>query len=149
MAKRQHPYTVHFNVQSIKYLFYIQVWEISVIQRSLTSFSMWSARNQHCSEYMLCRLWILHWTFGGFMASRQDYFSHMSHDKQVDGTEEEVLQREPPHHLQAQCGFFTSSLNGVRTFSNTAVEDQLIKSQWLTAWTWQPPILHLNVAVFL
>ena len=33
------------------YLFYIQVWEISVTQRSLTSFSLWSARNQHCSVY--------------------------------------------------------------------------------------------------
>ena len=63
------------------------------------------------------------------MANRQDYFTHMSHDKQVDGTEEEVLQREPPHHLQAQYGFLICSLNGVRTCSNTAAEDQLIRSQ--------------------
>ena len=32
MAKRHHPYAVHFNVQYIKYLFYIQILEISVIQ---------------------------------------------------------------------------------------------------------------------
>ena len=32
------------------------------------------------------------------MAGRQDYFTLLSHDKQVDGTEEEVLHREPPHH---------------------------------------------------
>ena len=51
------------------------------------------------------------------MASRQDYFTVLSHDKQVDGTEEEVLRGEPPHHLQAQRGFLTSSPNGVRTCS--------------------------------
>ena len=38
-------------MQYIKYLFYIQVWEISVIRRNLTSFSLCSARNQHCSVY--------------------------------------------------------------------------------------------------
>ena len=72
MAKRQHPYTVHCNVQYIKYLFYIHVLEISVMQRSLTSFLLWSARNQHCSVYSLCHLWILHlystfdfWVFCG------------------------------------------------------------------------------------
>ena len=32
MPRRQHPYTVHFNVQSIRYLFYIQVWEIGKFQ---------------------------------------------------------------------------------------------------------------------
>ena len=65
----------------------------------------------------------------GFMASRKDYFTLLSHGKQVDETEEEVLHREPPHHLQAQRGFLTSSPNGVRTCSDTAVEDQLIRSQ--------------------
>ena len=60
MAKRQHTDTVHFNVQYINYLFYIQVWEISVIRRSVTSFSLWSATNQHYGMYSLCRLWILH-----------------------------------------------------------------------------------------
>ena len=48
----------------------------------------------------------------GFMTSRQDYFTLLSHGKQVDGTEEQVLHREPPHHLEAQHGFLTSSLNG-------------------------------------
>ena len=46
-----------------------------------------------------------------------------------DGTEVEVLHREPPHYLQAQCGFLTSSPNGVRTCSDTAAEDQLIRNQ--------------------
>ena len=82
------------------------------------------------------------------MAIRQDYFTLLSHNKQVDGTEKEVLHREPPHHLQAQRGFLKSSPNGIRTCSDIAAEDQLI-SQWQTAWTWQPPILHLNVALFL
>lgn len=77
-------------------------------------------------EYYIC---IVHLTFWGFMASRQDYFTLLSHGKQVDGTEEEVLHREPPHHLQAQRGFLTSSPNGVRTCSDTAAEDQLIRSQ--------------------
>ena len=63
------------------------------------------------------------------MASRQDYFTLLSHGKQVDGTEEEVLHREPPHHQQARRGFLTSSLNGVRTCSDAAAEDQLIRSQ--------------------
>ena len=35
------------------------------------------------------------------MASRQDYFTLLSHGKQVDGTEEEVFHREPPQNLQA------------------------------------------------
>ena len=63
------------------------------------------------------------------MASRQDYFTLLSHGKQVDGTEEEVLQRELPHYLQVQRGFLTSSRNGVGTCSDTAAEDQPIKSQ--------------------
>ena len=57
------------------------------------------------------------------MSSRQDNFTLLSHGKQVYGTEEEVLHREPPHHLQAQRGFLTSSPNGVRTCSDTAMED--------------------------
>ena len=48
----------------------------------------------------------------GFMASRQDYFTLLSHGKLVDGTEEQVLHREPPHHLEAQHDFLTSSPNG-------------------------------------
>ena len=36
----------------------------------------------------------VHLTFWGSMASRQDYFTLLSHGKQVDGTEEEVLHRE-------------------------------------------------------
>ena len=63
------------------------------------------------------------------MASRQDYFILLSHGKQVDETEEEVLHREPPRHLQAQCGFLTSGPNGARTCSDTATEDQLIIGQ--------------------
>ena len=39
------------------------------------------------------------------MASRQDYFTLLSHDTQIHGTEEEVLNGEPPRHLQAQRGF--------------------------------------------
>ena len=62
------------------------------------------------------------------MASCQDYFTLLSHGKQEDGTEEEVLHREPPHHMQAQRGFLTSSPNGVRTCSDTAAEDQTNKS---------------------
>ena len=96
MVKRRHPYTVHFNVQYIKYLFYIQVWEISAIQRSLTSFSLWSTRNQHCDplwisivvcivfavyEYYICIVRV-HLTFWGFMASGKDYFTLFSHGKQ-------------------------------------------------------------------
>ena len=83
------------------------------------------------------------------MASRQDYFTLLSHGKLVDGTEEEVLHKELPHHLQAQRGFLTSSPTWVRTCSDTVAEDQLIRSQWQTTWTWQPPILHLNVALFI
>ena len=83
------------------------------------------------------------------MASGQDYFTLLSHDNQADGTEEEVLHREPPHRLQAQRGFLTSSPYGVQTCLDTAAEDQLIRNQWLKAWTWQSPILHLNVALFL
>ena len=71
-------------------------------------------------EYYIC---IVHLTFWGFMVNRQDYFTLLSHDKQVDGTEEEVLHREPPRHLQAQRGFLTSSPNGVRTCSGRAAED--------------------------
>ena len=44
-----------------------------------------------------------------FKASRQDYFTLLSHGKQVDETEEEVLHREQPHHPQAQRGFLTST----------------------------------------
>ena len=47
------------------------------------------------------------------MASHQDYFTLLSHGKQVDGTAEEVLHREPHHHLQAQRGFLTGSPNGL------------------------------------
>ena len=57
------------------------------------------------------------------MASGQEHFTLLSHSKQVDGTEEEVLHREPPHHLQAPRGFLTSSSNGVQTCSDTATED--------------------------
>ena len=64
-------------------------------------------------------------TVWSFMAS-QDYFTLLSHGKQVDETEEEVLHREPSPYLQAQRGFLTSSLNGVRTCSDTAAEDQII-----------------------
>ena len=63
------------------------------------------------------------------MASRQDYFTLLRHDKLVDGTEEEVLHMEQPHYLQAQRGFLTSNPNGIQTFSDTAAEDQLIRSQ--------------------
>ena len=58
---------------------------------------------------------MVHLTFLGFMASGQDYFTFLSHGKQKDGTEEEVLYRESPHHLQAQRGFLTSSPDGVQT----------------------------------
>ena len=71
-------------------------------------------------EYYIC---IVHLTFWGFMASRQDYVTLLSHGKQVDETEEEVLHREPPHHLQAQRGVLTS------TCSDAAAENQLIRSQ--------------------
>ena len=63
------------------------------------------------------------------MASRQDCFTLLSHGKQVKGTEEEVLHRAPPHHLQAQRGFLTRSPNRVQTCSDTAAENQLIRSQ--------------------
>ena len=63
------------------------------------------------------------------MASRQDYFTLLSHGKQVEGTEGEVLHREPPHHLQVQLGFLTSGPNLIRTCSDRAAEDQLIRSQ--------------------
>ena len=61
------------------------------------------------------------------MASRQDYCTLLSHDKQVDGTEEVVLQ-EPPDYLHAQRGVLISSLNGVRTYLDAAAEDRLIRS---------------------
>ena len=77
-------------------------------------------------EYYICTV---HLTFMGFLASRQDYFTLLSHGKQVDGTQEDVRNRKPPHHLQAQRGFLTSSPNGVRTCSDTAAEDQLIRNQ--------------------
>ena len=53
-------------------------------------------------EYYIC---IVHFTFLGFMAIRQDYFTLLRHGKQVDGTEKEVLHRDPPHHLHAKRGF--------------------------------------------
>ena len=56
------------------------------------------------------------------MAS-QDYFTLLSHGKQVDRTEEEVLHREPPHYLLAHLGFLKSSPNGVRICSDTTAED--------------------------
>ena len=77
-------------------------------------------------EFYIC---IVHLAFWGFMSSRQDSFTLLSHGKPVDGTEEVVLHRESPHHLQAQRGFLTSSPNGVRTCSDTAMEDQVIRSQ--------------------
>ena len=42
-----------------------------------------------------------------------DYATLLSQGKQVDGTEEEVLHRQSPHHLQAHLAFLTSSPNGV------------------------------------
>ena len=46
---------------------------------------------------------IVHLAFWGFMASRQDYFTLLSHGKQVDGTEEEVFHRDyltiPKHNV--------------------------------------------------
>ena len=74
----------------------------------------------------------IHWTFllTSCMAS-QDYFTLLSYGKQVDGTEDEVLHREPHHHLQAHRGFLTSSPNGLRTCSDTAAGDQRIRSQCL------------------
>ena len=77
-------------------------------------------------EYYIC---ITHLAFGDFMPNRQDHFILSSHSKHVDGTEEEVLHREAPHHLQAQRGFLTSSPNGVRTCSDTSAEDQLVRNQ--------------------
>ena len=71
-------------------------------------------------EYYIC---IVHLTFWGFMASRQDYSTPFGHGKQVDGKEEEFLHGEPPHHLQAQHGSLKSNPNWVRTYSDTAVED--------------------------
>ena len=79
-------------------------------------------------KYVYC-IYIIHLTFWGFMASGLDYFTLLSHGKQVDGTEYEVLHREPPHHLQAHRGFLTSSPNGVQICSDTAAEDQVIRSQ--------------------
>ena len=58
-------------------------------------------------------------------------FTLLSHGKQVDATEEEDLHRETPRHLQAQRGFLTSGLNGVRTCSDTAAENQLIRRKCL------------------
>ena len=72
---------------------------MSVLRRSVTSFSLWSARNQHCSVYSIVfavykyYICIVHLTFWGFIES-QDYFTLLSHGKQVDGTEEEILNRE-------------------------------------------------------
>ena len=63
------------------------------------------------------------------MASLQDYFTLLSYGKQEDGTDEDILHRESPHHLQAQHGFLTSSLNWVQTCTDTAAEDHLIRSQ--------------------
>ena len=48
MAKRQHPHTVHFNVQYIKYLFYIQVWEIYNVGINIVVYIVF--------VYGLCRL---------------------------------------------------------------------------------------------
>ena len=59
------------------------------------------------------------------MASRQDYFTLLSHDKQVDGTEEEVL------HTMIGNNLTICSPNGVRTCSDTAMEDQLIVTNTL------------------
>ena len=66
-------------------------------------------------EYYIC---IIDLTF---VASRQEYFTLLSHSIQVDGTGAEVLHKEPHHHMQAQSGFLTSSPNGVRTCSDTSI----------------------------
>ena len=58
------------------------------------------------------------------MSNHQNNFTLLSHGKQVDRTEEEVLHREPPFHLQAQRGFITSSPNG-RPSDKKPVTDSL------------------------
>ena len=62
------------------------------------------------------------------MANRQDYFTLSSHGKQIDGTIEEVFHGEPPHHLQTQCGFLTSSSNGARTYSMSTNKNSVANS---------------------
>ena len=82
--------------------------------------------------YCIC---ILHLTFWEFMASGQDYSLESCQSGRWN--RRGVLYRGPPHNLQAQRGFLTSSPNRFQTYSDTAAEDQLIRTQWLTAWTWQ------------
>ena len=76
-------------------------------------------------EYYICTV---HLTFWDFMASHQDYFTLLGQGKQVDGTKEEVLHGEPPHYLQAQRVFFTSSPNVVRTGSGPANKKSVTNS---------------------
>ena len=75
---------------------------------------------------------IVHLTFWGFMESRQDYFTLLSHSKQEDRTEEAVLHKVTPHHLQIQRGSLTSSRNGVWTCSYTAAQVQLTNEKSVT-----------------
>ena len=138
MAKRHHPYTVHLNV------LYIQVWKVSVKQRSLTYFhcDQLGIRIAVCIvfavyEYYICIVHLILWEF---MASRQDYFTLLSHGKQVEGTignHLTILSTTWLSHKQSEWG---------PTYSDTAAEHKLIRSHLLT---WQPPILHLNVALFI
>ena len=73
----------------------------------------------------------------------QDYFSLLSYAKQVDGTEEEILHRENSVTFSqaARMGFESAQIQQRKTTYKKSVP--------LTVWTWQPPILHLNVALFL
>ena len=58
------------------------------------------------------------------MESRQGYFTLLSPGKQVDGTEDVVLHREPPHHLRAEheCQYAILISRRYKIFDNNAPE---------------------------
>ena len=82
------------------------------------------------------------------MASRQDYFTLLSHGKQVDGTEEKVLHRESPHHLQAQRFSNKQSEWGSNLLKYSS-EDQLIISLDMatTYITFECSFISLDISV--
>ena len=84
------------------------------------------------------------------MASRQDYFTLLSHGKQVDGTDEEVLHREPPHRLQAQRGFFTSSSNLLRYSSGIPTNNKSVTNSFdmaTTYITFECSLISLDIGI--
>ena len=73
-------------------------------------------------EYYIC---IVHLTFVGFMARRQDYFILLSHGKQVDRIEEEVFSPSASTTWLCHKQLMDSNLSSVRTTNKKSVTNSL------------------------